>query len=539
MSGPADSSSAFGALFTSFAGPSLGSPTGASSNSSNANTTSEAANKSGTADERLEGSKPFEVLRDLLCHHAHLAVFMNYVISNSDPSALFFYLITETYKMGTLKEMQRWAYEIFSSFLVPDAPLRVHSLETSAIEEIDRALKADFDKEDVLRKLFWKARAKARVVLKEQLAEFRDKRAAGLGSIFGPPDQELKQCIDNRTKELQVIDELLLPLLESTSQDLENATDYGLAVATSLATVLNRTFQTRIASSSSTSFDKCPQFVSKEKRQKIFGKASKKAILRQHHNFELKQYLQIKYCHHSMELIWGVAPQAYQCTHCGFDVHKKYVHKVEELCVGPSTPSTTSSSVSGVAKKGDKKGLFGIGRILSERDLPSNRKSSVLGKDGSSSSVSTPSSSNSNFKFYDDAISQDNLDQGENRSYQIKNSPLVSGSNLAATTSSIGSNQENTSGNAAAPGATTMNSSSNGISGTSSAEPSPQKLKDSKRNEVGNVLPPHLTENRRGSTGKPVDRSQSCKLEQKKPKRGATRERRKHSDPNIPRSTTR
>ena len=90
MSGPADSSSAFGALFTSFAGPSLGSPTGASSNNSNANTTSEAA-KSGTADERLEGSKPFEVLRDLLCHHAHLAVFMNYVISNSDPSALVIY----------------------------------------------------------------------------------------------------------------------------------------------------------------------------------------------------------------------------------------------------------------------------------------------------------------------------------------------------------------------------------------------------------------------------------------------------------------
>jgi len=83
-----------------------------------------------------------------------------------------------------------------------------------------------------------------------------------------------------------------------------------------------------------------------------------------------------------------------------------------------------------------------------------------------------------------DAYKQDNFFliriAGENRSYQIKNSPLVSGSNLAATSSSIGSNQENTSGNAAAPGGT-MNSSSNGISGTSSAEPSPQKLKDSKR----------------------------------------------------------
>ena len=79
------------------------------------------------------------------------------------------------------------------------------------------ALKEDVDKEDVLRKLFWKARAKARGVLKEQLAEFRDKRAAGLGSIFGPNDSELKQCIDNRTRELGVIDELLLPLLESSS----------------------------------------------------------------------------------------------------------------------------------------------------------------------------------------------------------------------------------------------------------------------------------------------------------------------------------
>ena len=98
--------------------------------------------------------------------------------------------------------------------------------------------------------------------------------------------------------------------------DLENTTDRSVAVVTSLATVLNRTFQTR-SSSASSIIDKCPQFVSKEKRQnRIFGKAgvNKKAVTRQRHNFELKQYFQIKYCNHSMELIWGVAPQAYQCT---------------------------------------------------------------------------------------------------------------------------------------------------------------------------------------------------------------------------------
>ena len=100
-------------------------------------------------------------------------------------------------------------------------------------------------------------------------------------------------------------------------QDLDNATDRNLAVAVSLATVLHRTFQARSQPATSL-IEKCPQFVSKEKKQKIFAKvASKKSVQKQRHNFELKQYFQIKYCNHSKELIWGVAPQGYQCT-CKF-----------------------------------------------------------------------------------------------------------------------------------------------------------------------------------------------------------------------------
>ena len=67
----------------------MGSPTGAGTTpTSNANATTTT-----TAGNVLEGSKPFEVLRDLLCHHAHLAVFMNFVISQDDPSALVSSLI--------------------------------------------------------------------------------------------------------------------------------------------------------------------------------------------------------------------------------------------------------------------------------------------------------------------------------------------------------------------------------------------------------------------------------------------------------------
>ena len=51
----------------------------------------------------------------------------------------FFYVITEIYKEGVLKEMQKWAYEIHSTFLVPGAPLRIPGLEQSSIvNDIDR-----------------------------------------------------------------------------------------------------------------------------------------------------------------------------------------------------------------------------------------------------------------------------------------------------------------------------------------------------------------------------------------------------------------
>lgn len=34
------------------------------------------------------GQSPFDNLTDLECHHAHLAVFLNYLVDNSDPVTL-------------------------------------------------------------------------------------------------------------------------------------------------------------------------------------------------------------------------------------------------------------------------------------------------------------------------------------------------------------------------------------------------------------------------------------------------------------------
>lgn len=69
---------------------------------------------------------PFTSLKQLLDQQnlAYLAVFLNYVLLNSDPSALLFYLITGLYKEGNVKDMRKWAYEIHSTFLVPRAVSR-------------------------------------------------------------------------------------------------------------------------------------------------------------------------------------------------------------------------------------------------------------------------------------------------------------------------------------------------------------------------------------------------------------------------------
>jgi hypothetical protein len=58
---------------------------------------------------------------NLQCNAAHLAVFINFTIVHSISEFILFYLITNLYANGNLKDMKKWAYEIYSSFLAPFA----------------------------------------------------------------------------------------------------------------------------------------------------------------------------------------------------------------------------------------------------------------------------------------------------------------------------------------------------------------------------------------------------------------------------------
>jgi len=66
-------------------------------------------------------------------------------------------------------------------------------------------------------KVFWKARSKAKEELKQHLEEFRSKRMAGLGSIFGPSDSALDETLNDKTKEMKIVEGILVPRLEGLS----------------------------------------------------------------------------------------------------------------------------------------------------------------------------------------------------------------------------------------------------------------------------------------------------------------------------------
>ena len=89
--------------------------------------------------------------------------------------------------------------------------------------------------------------------------------------------------------------------------------DRNLTIASALATVLSKTFQLKSPGVQS-HIEKCPTFVSKDKRPKVFGHRNKKTVQLQGHHFEIKHYFQLTYCTHSQQMLWGIGPQGYKCS---------------------------------------------------------------------------------------------------------------------------------------------------------------------------------------------------------------------------------
>jgi hypothetical protein len=46
------------------------------------------------------------------------------------------------------------------------------------------------------------------------LADFQQKRTAGLGTLFGPPESQLDESIHDKNKEIKIVETVLVPRME-------------------------------------------------------------------------------------------------------------------------------------------------------------------------------------------------------------------------------------------------------------------------------------------------------------------------------------
>jgi hypothetical protein len=125
--------------------------------------------------------------------------------------------------------------------VVPGAPLRLRNVDENVAREINDILLKDLKKEEFLREIFFKARVKAKEELNEQLADFQQKRAVGLGTIFGPPDAQLDESIHDKSKEMKIVENILIPKMEGYLEDIERdvVDARSFTIAPALGTILS------------------------------------------------------------------------------------------------------------------------------------------------------------------------------------------------------------------------------------------------------------------------------------------------------------
>lgn len=94
--------------------------------------------------------------------------------------------------------MRRFAYEIFSTFVIPNSPLQVFDINQSLIQQIDKILRlvgsnngavsstgvSSSQDIDQLKKLFIQVRTRTVGDINKRLAHFRRKRALGLNIVL-------------------------------------------------------------------------------------------------------------------------------------------------------------------------------------------------------------------------------------------------------------------------------------------------------------------------------------------------------------------
>lgn len=291
----------------------------------------------------------FSNLRSVRESKARTAVLLNWLLGERRCAcASLLLILTDAYRSAsgvTAATLRRWAYEIHSTFLMPNAVLQLNGVDENMANEIEHILVNEHDKEELVRNVFRKARQKAKEELSSQLSEFQVKRQVGLGTLYGPHDALLERCDLDKAQELVVVEQVMTSQLRAVSaaspapaapapspaaaQDAHN-TLLAALIAAALA------LHCRPASVAAAVGGARASFLQRDKlyKQRV------KQIMKQHpqpfvvrgHHLQLQALTSVGHCHRCDHVIWGLAPQAYVCADCKLRVHRACAKSVEEGC---------------------------------------------------------------------------------------------------------------------------------------------------------------------------------------------------------------
>ncbi|CAI5454324.1 unnamed protein product [Caenorhabditis angaria] len=309
---------------------------------------------------------PFSNLAELKTHPAHLAVFINYLLSNGNPSSLFFYLITDAYQSayGTAKEFRRWAFEIFSTFIIPNSPMCIPNSDQSIIQPIDKIMCITADHigdsdADTLKRVFVPGRQRAVADINMYLNDFRQKKQLG-GQISESANQLTHMVRGDMAMEHRVGEQMLFRALEqySSPTDFDNCEIKTQAIISSLTTVIKIVLGKTSTSTYEKLLDKFPQFIARDKPQSKTRKLPanmKNRTQVKGHTFSINSVNTVHYCYQCRDAIWGMQPWIYFCSNCDVKVHPQCTSSLTDACYPMTQTKTkvTKSRLSGLIGRSD------------------------------------------------------------------------------------------------------------------------------------------------------------------------------------------
>lgn len=314
----------------------------------------------------VDSHGPFSNLAELKTHPAHLAVFINYLLSNASPNSLFFYVITDAFQnaQGVPKDFRRWAFEIFTTFVIPNSPLVIPNSDQSIIQPIDKILATTSEQinesdVEILKRVFVPGRQRAVADINEHMENFRQKRQLGLGTIFDA-NQLAHLARGDTATETRVGEEMMFRALENiigSSSDFDSFDMRTQAIVASLATIIRVVLGPK---PSTTPWEKimerCPQFIMKDrggKSRKPPNSLKTKAQVKGH-MFVVNPVNTVHYCYQCRDAIWGMQPWCYFCGNCDVKVHTQCTSSLTDACY-PATQGKHKSKTrrSGLMGKSD------------------------------------------------------------------------------------------------------------------------------------------------------------------------------------------